>query len=419
MKRILIVGGGFAGLWSALGAARKLDEAQATSDVEVVLVNPTAHHSIRVRNYEDDLDATLVPLVDVLEPAGVRWIRGSATHIDAAARTVTIDTDGKATSVAYDKLVLASGSHLAYAPVEGLAVHAFDVDTYEGARRLEQHLATVVREDGAGKRTVIVIGAGLTGVELAAELPSRLRALVAAQGGHADQQASRVILVDRTSLIASAMGGAQPVIEQAMTEMGVEMMPGVDIKRVDSTGITLADGTHIEAATVVWCGGMRASPLAECFPVERDALGRLPVDKNMQVDGVANVFAAGDVARALFEDGKHASVMSCQHGRPMGRFAGHNVAADLLGLPMLPLDIDWYTTIVDLGPWGAVYTEGWDRKLAAQGQLAKKVKQVINCERIYPPRTGVRADLFKAAEPSVQAPPPIGKQTSVDASAEG
>jgi NADH dehydrogenase len=91
----------------------------------------------------------------------------------------------------------------------------------------------------------------------------------------------------------------------------------------------------------------------------------------------------------------------------MGRFAGHNVVCDLLGLPMLPLDIDWYTTILDLGPWGAVYTEGWERRLAAQGQQAKNVKRVINTERIYPPRTGNRADLFAAAAPIVQAPPPI------------
>jgi NADH dehydrogenase len=91
----------------------------------------------------------------------------------------------------------------------------------------------------------------------------------------------------------------------------------------------------------------------------------------------------------------------------MGRFAGHNVVSDLLGLPMLPLDIDWYTTILDLGPWGAVYTEGWERRLAAQGQQAKNVKRVINTERIYPPRTGNRADLFNAAAPIVQAPPPI------------
>src|SRR5262249_43779745 len=82
-----------------------------------------------------------------------------------------------------------------------------------------------------------------------------------------------------------------------------------------------------------------------------------PVDEFMRVRGVANVFAAGDVASALL-DGRHASVMSCQHGRPMGRFAGHNVGCGLFGLPMLPLHIEWYVTVLDLGPWGAVSTGG-------------------------------------------------------------
>ena len=102
------------------------------------------------------------------------------------------------------------------------------------------------------------------------------------------------------------------------------------------------------------------------------------------------MFAAGDVAWAMMDD-RHASVMSCQHGRPMGRFAGHNVVCDLLGLPMLPLRIEWYVTVLDLGPWGAVYTEGWDRHVVTKGETAKKTKQVINCQRIYPPLTRNRS----------------------------
>ena len=67
--------------------------------------------------------------------------------------------------------------------------------------------------------------------------------------------------------------------------------------------------------------------------------------------------------------------MSCQHGRPMGRFAGHNVVCDLFGEPMLPLRIEWYVTVLDLGPWGAVYTQGWDRTVASVGEAAKRTKR--------------------------------------------
>ena len=120
---------------------------------------------------------------------------------------------------------------------------------------------------------------------------------------------------------------------------------------------------------------------------------------------LANVFAAGDVAAAQC-DGAHATVMSCQFARPMGRYAGHNVVADLFGEPMLPLHIDWYVTVLDLGGWGALYTEGWDRQVKTSGAAAKVTKQTINRQRIYPPLNGSRADLLAAAAPSVQAPPP-------------
>jgi NADH dehydrogenase len=90
----------------------------------------------------------------------------------------------------------------------------------------------------------------------------------------------------------------------------------------------------------------------------------------------------------------------------MGRFAGHNVVADLLGKPMLPLRIDSYVTILDLGRWGALYTEGWDRRVAVTGAAAKRTKQIVNCERIYPPRSGNRREILDAAAPVLQAPPP-------------
>ncbi|BDB24508.1 FAD-dependent oxidoreductase [Cupriavidus sp. P-10] len=176
---------------------------------------------------------------------------------------------------------------------------------------------------------------------------------------------------------------------------------------IGKSDVILASGEQVPASTVVWCGGMRAHPLNERLAVELDRLGRVPVDHFMRVEGISNVFAAGDAANAKI-DGEHASVMSCQHARPMGRFAGHNAASELLGLPMLPLNIDWYTTILDLGPWGAVYTEGWDRRLVAEGAVAKQTKIVINRERIYPPRTGNREDILSAGAPAIQRPPAYG-----------
>jgi NADH dehydrogenase len=104
-------------------------------------------------------------------------------------------------------------------------------------------------------------------------------------------------------------------------------------------------------------------------------------------------------------DDEHLSVMSCQHGRPMGRYAGYNVISDLFDAPMLALRIPWYVTVLDLGPAGAVYTEGWDRLVVSTGPEAKATKQTINARRIYPPMSGSRAELLAAAAPELQARP--------------
>jgi NADH dehydrogenase len=149
--------------------------------------------------------------------------------------------------------------------------------------------------------------------------------------------------------------------------------------------------------------------------VNRDAFHTIRVrcyEADLKVRGVANVFAAGDAARAVVDDA-HASVMSCQHGRPMGRFAGHNVVCDLVGLPLLPLRIDWYVTVLDLGPAGAVYTTGWDRAVLATGAAARRTKQTINCHRIYPPLDRNRREILDAA-PVVQVAPRTDGSGSVE-----
>jgi NADH dehydrogenase len=248
----------------------------------------------------------------------------------------------------------------------------------------------------------VVVGAGLTGIETASELP---RMLTDALGPDATP---RVILVDHNPHIGSDMGeSARPVIEDALAANHVETMTGVGVTAVDDRSVTLSSGEVVPAATVVWCAGMRANPLTAQFGVQCDRLGRLPVDDYLRVKGLRGVFAAGDVAAARMDD-EHMSVMSCQHGRPMGRYAGYNVISDLLGAPMLSLRIPWYVTVLDLGPAGAVYTEGWERRVVSTGKEAKATKQVINGERIYPPLTGDRAALLAAAAPELQAAPAYG-----------
>lgn len=403
MKNIVVIGGGFAGLWSAASAARNLH--QMGVEANITLINPDPFHCIRVRNYEEDLEETRIPLTSVLDPIGVALMLGKVTAINTDAHTVTVESPGVLRRLSYDKLILASGSILARPDTPGLAQHAFDIDTYFAAARLREHISRLGEtEPRPGQFTAIVIGSGPTGVELACELPARLRVAAAALVDADGSAEVKVILADRGAEISGRLGGARVVIQHACQELGVRLMPGFSLAAVDAHGVLLTDGTRIDASTVVWCAGMKAASLTHAIPGERDHSGRLYVDAQMRVKGVADVYAAGDAAHALI-DGERPSVMSCQHARPMGRYAGHNAVSELFAGEMLALNIDWYTNIIDLGPWGAVYSQGRDRVVVAHGEEAKKTKTVINRQRIYPPRAGTQAEILAAAIPDVQAPP--------------
>ena len=396
---MVVIGSGFAGLWAALGAARRLDElAVPAGTVDITVLSPKPFHDIRVRNYEADLSECRIPLADVLDPAGVAHVATDVTTIDTGVGSVSTSEGG---AYGYDRLVLASGSQVVKPVISGLREFGFDIDTYDGAVALQHHLQALADAPPVpAAATVVVVGAGLTGIEAACELPGRLRTLFAGTGVK-----PRVVLVDHNPVVGSDMGAsARPVIERALSDNGVETRTGVSVTAVGNRSVSLSSGEQLAAATVVWCAGMRASSLTGQLPAPRDRLGRVPVDDYLRVLGVPSVFAAGDVAAARMDDA-HLSVMSCQHGRPMGRYAGYNVISDLFGEPMLKLRIPWYVTVLDLGPAGAVYTEGWDRAVVARGAAAKATKQIVNTQRIYPPRTRNRIELLAAAAPDLQARP--------------
>lgn len=315
--------------------------------------------------------------------------------------------DGAPQRLHYDKLVIASGSELARPPIPGLGEHAFDIDTLAATVRLQGHVADLAAASrGPGRWTAVVVGAGATGVELACELPARLRAAALASGDPQAPGEVRVILADREAQACAQLGGARAVIERACAELGVELLAGVALSEVGADGVVFSDGTRIPAATTVWCAGMRASTLNHQVSRELDPASRLFVDECLRVKGVDDVHAAGDAAHMLI-DGVTPSVMSCQHARPMGRFAGQNVVNDLAGLPLEPLSIGWYTNIIDLGPWGAVYSEGWERTVRAEGAVAKQTMSTINRQRIYPPLGGDREAILAASALNLQRPPAI------------
>lgn len=393
-KRILIIGAGFAGMWSALSAARLIDEV-GSKDVEVTLIAPDPHLHVRPRLYEEGPANMKAPLKDIFDAVGVQFVQGTVERIHADRREVeAVTVDGKPLTMHYDRLVLAAGSRLFRPAIDGLVRYAFSVDQTDEAAELEAHIHALAQlPDTAARNTVVVAGGGFTGIETAAEMPARLRAVLG------EQTKVNVIVVERNDAIGPDLGpGPRPVIEEALRELGVEWRLGQGVSAVDANGVTLEDGTRIESSTVIWTAGLRASSLTAQIPARRDTAGRLYVDCNLAVEGMPGVYATGDVACAATDDKGNHTMMSCQHAMNLGRSAGHNVTADLLGLETIPYSQPKYVTCLDLGPWGAVYTEGWEREVKMQGKEAKQLKHRINSEWIYPPRAD-REEAFIAADP--------------------
>lgn len=395
-QRLVIIGAGFAGLYAALSAARLRDaNGVSPQELEIALVSPEPVLVIRPRLYEAAPETLAASLLDVLVAIDVAYVQGEVSTIDAETRSIeVIGAEGRRSRLAYDRLVVASGSRLFRPEIPGLAEHAFSVDQLDDAIALDRHLHGLADlPPSAARNTVVVAGGGFTGIEAATEMPARLRAILG------DQAEIRVVIVERSDAIAPDMGaGPHPVIEEALDQLGVEAWVGTGVAALDEDGATLSNGLRIDCATVIWAAGMRAAPLTAQIAAERDNFGRLLVDRELRVPAVPAVFAAGDAAKAACDDDGNYALMSCQHAMRLGAFAGHNAAAELLGVPTSPYHQQAYVTCLDLGAAGAVFTRGWERTVEMVGAEAKKLKQEINRVWIYPPRAD-RDAMLALADP--------------------
>ncbi|WP_462148209.1 NAD(P)/FAD-dependent oxidoreductase [Pseudoalteromonas gelatinilytica] len=380
-KEIVVIGAGFAGMWAALSAARlaKLNQAES---ILISVIAPVSELRVRPRLYEENVSAMIAPLMPVFNTMDVQFIAGSVSNIDSDSQTIKyLDENQLPQFKQYDRLVLASGSNLRTDLVNGIDQYAFNLDQIDTAATLEQHLKSLAKKPASlSRNTVIVCGGGFTGIEMATELPARLKAMFS------EGEDINVIVVERNEQIGSNYSPElQAVIKQASDELGITWMLNTQIEQITDEGLTLSTGERILADTVIWTAGVQANALTNLFQKSQGPQGRLNVESSLKINGYENVFATGDVAYAKTDDKGNHALMTCQHAILMGKFVGYNVAASLLDLEPLPYKQENYVTCLDLGSWGAVYTEGWDQVVKSIKDEAKKIKISITNELIYPP----------------------------------
>lgn len=382
MTDVVVVGCGFAGFWSAVAARRVLGKGPT-----ITLVAPEPRLVIRPRLYQSHPQSLSVDVVGLLDSIAVDFVRGCATGIDAPARVLSIGDVRQS----YRRLVIATGSSVRRPPIPGADV-ALSIDQIADAIAFDKRLREVCAMNP--KPTVAVIGAGFTGIELALEMRDRIAVHATAESA----EHATILLIDRAPVVGEELGaGPRAEIERALRDARIVPVLSATMSRLHPERIDLADGRSIQADLVVLTTGMTAASFTAMVPGERDALGRVRVERTLRCAAADDLFVAGDAAHADTGDG-HVALQSCQHALQLGRFAGENAARSLLGMPLVPYTQLRYVTCLDLGRSGAVFTNGWDRQPVKTGLAAKPIKTRINSETIYPPAPGDPAALLRASE---------------------
>ncbi|RSN62540.1 FAD-dependent oxidoreductase [Amycolatopsis sp. WAC 04182] len=334
--RVVIIGGGFAGY----NAAKTLLKSVG-GDTEVVVLNPTDYF----------LYLPLLPEVaaGILEPRrisvsipgtlrGVRLVLGTAKSVDFDDRSVSYtDPEGREHSLGYDRLVLAAGSVNKLLPIPGVPEYAHGFRGLPEALYLRDHVTRQIElaasaQDPAerdARCTFVVVGAGYTGTEVAAQGPAFTAALAARHPELKDQKIRWLLLDVAERVLPELDRRLGATADEVLRERGVEVLMKTSIDNAGEKGVTLTSGESVPTHTLVWCVGVRPDPLIEDLGL-KTAKGRLVVTAQLNVPGRRDVYACGDAAAVpdLTRPGEY-TPMTAQHAERQGKLAGRNVAASL------------------------------------------------------------------------------------------
>ncbi|HJO67704.1 MAG TPA: NAD(P)/FAD-dependent oxidoreductase [Sphingomonas sanguinis] len=320
---VVIIGAGFGGL----AVAQQL----AHAPVRVTVVDRNNYHLFVPLLYQV-ATAALSP-ADVAEPIrhilgrypNIRVVLSEVTGIDAGSRQLTLGTGER---LDYDRLVIATGSTSSYFGHDEWRAYAPACKSIEEARLIRSRVLGAFEEaerDGAADRealmTFVIVGGGPTGVELAGSVAELARYALASDFRRIRPETARIILVEGGPRILSAFPESLArYAERALARIGVQVMTDMPVETITAEGLT-AGGRFIPARTVLWGAGVAPTGAAALLGAPPGPGGRLAVDDRLRVSGVANVYALGDVAACLGEDGTPLPGLA-QVAQQQGRYLG-------------------------------------------------------------------------------------------------
>jgi NADH:ubiquinone reductase (H+-translocating) len=344
--RVLIIGGGYGGLYAARALAR--------APVEVTLVDRRNHHLFTPLLYQVATGA-LAPS-DIAQPlrlilrqqANVRVLLGEAIGLDAAARSVRLD-DG--TELAYDSLIVATGTKQSYFGNDAWADHAPGLKTLEDALQMRARILDAFEEaeletDSARQHawmTFVIVGGGPTGVELAGSLCEIARDALPRDFRRINTEEAQVFLIEGTDrVLPTYPRQLSRAAARQLAQLGTTIRTRTMVTHIDADGVTVQDSgggesTRIAARTVLWAAGVAVGrfgrAVAEATGAPTDRVGRIEVGRDLTVPGHPEIRVVGDLAAVEWAPGKLVPGVA-QGGIQEGRYAARAIVAGLDGVTL-------------------------------------------------------------------------------------
>ena len=336
---VVIVGGGFAGL----ACARKLAK---SDDVRVTLLDKNNYHQFQPLLYQlatselatGDVATSLRQSLRGHPNVDVKMLE--VTAVNPSTRTVTT-REGE--SYQGDFLVLAAGSQANFFATEGAKEYALPLYSLEEAQRLRSRILTVFEDADRNPQLVekgalnfVIVGGGATGTEMAGALADMINLTMSAEYPDLAVKHARVYLIDHGhALLAPFPVKAHDYAARVLEHKGVQLRMGIGVKEVASDRVILSDGTSVLTRTVVWAGGLMASPLAANAGLPRGHGGRIEVAPDLTVPGFPGVYGLGDFANIPGPDNQALPQLGSV-AQQCGEWTANNILAEIAGETRTP-----------------------------------------------------------------------------------
>jgi NADH dehydrogenase len=361
-QRVLVLGAGFAGLYTALRLEKRLGK---EAPAEITLIDQNHFHLFTPLLHEAASGVIhpgliLTPIRRIVAKTGINFLRARVDAIDLDAQTVTLCC----LQTPYDILVIALGSVTNFYGLDSAREEALEIKYASDAEdlrcRVINRFEAATRESDPQRRggllTFAVVGGGCTGVETVAEVREFLMHLREEQYPGISPDEVRTVLVEAQDRVLPQMDRTlSRSALRRMQKMGIEAMLNTTVKEITGERLVFADGRDpLPAHTIIWAAGVKAPPVLEALPLEKDRLGRIVVESDLSVPGMPNVYVLGDSAHARHPETREIYPPTAQVAYRQAPVAAANIAADLQGSSRQAFDFTYIGDLVSMGQWSGV-----------------------------------------------------------------